>query len=58
LTSAVSPKEIITTATLFVRAGGILFTSDCKKVKSKEEVQYFVTLITNFRPVFTEGKGG
>jgi len=31
---------------------------DRKNVKSEGEVQYFVTLITNFKPVLTEGKGG
>jgi hypothetical protein len=29
-----------------------------KEAKSEEEVHYFVTLVTNVRPVFTEGKEG
>jgi len=36
LTSVVSPKEIITTARLFIRAGGILFMLDWKNERVKK----------------------
>ena len=58
MTSIISPQEISTTAMLFMRTGTIYFMSDWKKVKIEEKVQYFVTFITNFRPVFTERKEG